>query len=90
MPIAVKPFMDLSHTYYSGEVVGVVDNEYYNVKLKDSPYIVSARLSSYLKKYLKLKVIVGDTIYLYSENGENVIAHRDIFRKLTGEHNNGI
>ena len=77
MPIAVKPFMDLSHTYYSGEVVGIVDNKYYNVKLKDSPYMVSARLSSYIKNYLKLKVIVGDMVYLYSENGENIITHTE-------------
>lgn len=77
MPIAVKPFRDLSHTYYYGEVMGVVDNKYYNVKLKDSTYMVSARLSSYLKKYLKLKVIVGDMVYLYSEKGENVITHRE-------------
>lgn len=25
MHIEVKPFMDLSHTYYSGKVVGIVE-----------------------------------------------------------------
>ena len=82
MPIAVKPFIDLSHTYYSGDVVGIVDNKYYNVKLKNSPYMISARLSSYLKKYLKIKVCVGDAVYIYSEKGENVITHREVIGAL--------
>ena len=46
-----------------------------NIKLKESNVIISAILSNRLNWY-KLKIVPGDSVTFYSENGYNVIGDR--------------
>ena len=70
-----KIMKDLMHDYFEGTVVGIKNKKYYNIKLKESNVIISAILSNRLKWY-KLKIVPGDSVTFYSENGYNVIGDR--------------
>lgn len=68
--------MDMTHEHFKGEIVGfsTFNNiTYYNVKLKHSNIVISAKLSKRLEWY-KLKMCIGDEVLLYSENGCNIIS----------------
>ena len=70
-----KIMKDLMRNYFEGIVVEIKNKKYYNIKLKESNVIISAILSTQLKLY-KLKIVPGDFVTFYSENGYNVIVDR--------------
>lgn len=70
----------LLHDYMRGRIVGIIEDKYFNVMLDGSDTILSCILSSVLSRVYKLKVCVGDVVSIYSENGCNIIAVREIER----------